>query len=55
LVSHLYAKTDPMLRRAAERNVLAHLIKLDAEGKVSREGNIWRINARHLQNQNAEV
>jgi glyoxylase-like metal-dependent hydrolase (beta-lactamase superfamily II) len=55
LVSHLYAKTDPMLRRAAERNVLAHLIKLDTEGKVSREGNTWRISARHPQKQNAEV
>jgi glyoxylase-like metal-dependent hydrolase (beta-lactamase superfamily II) len=55
LVSHLYAKTDPMLRRAAERNVLAHLIKLDAEGRASREGNTWRISARQSQKRNAEV
>jgi hypothetical protein len=55
LVSRLYAKTDPMLRRAAERNVLAHLIKLDAEGRVTRQGNTWRINAQRAEKQNVEV
>jgi glyoxylase-like metal-dependent hydrolase (beta-lactamase superfamily II) len=55
LVSRLYAKTDPMLRRAAERNVLAHLIKLDAEGRVSREGNTWRISALPSQKHEAAV
>jgi hypothetical protein len=27
---------------AAERNVLAHLLKLQDEGKVAREGEMWR-------------
>ena len=31
----LYSQVHPRLRRAAERNVLAHLLKMEAEGKVS--------------------
>lgn len=42
LMDRLYAKLDPVLRRAAERNVLAHLIKLEAEGFVTRDGDLWR-------------
>ena len=38
----LYSQTHPRLLRAAERNVLAHLLKLDAEGKVIRDGELWR-------------
>lgn len=38
----LYAQLDPRLRRAAERNVLAHLLKLEAEGKAMRDGEVWR-------------
>ncbi|MGH7154606.1 MAG: MBL fold metallo-hydrolase [Acetobacteraceae bacterium] len=38
----LYSQTHPRLQRAAERNVLAHLLKLEAEGKVMRDGEIWR-------------
>jgi glyoxylase-like metal-dependent hydrolase (beta-lactamase superfamily II) len=39
----LYSQTHPRLQRAAERNVLAHLLKLDEEGKVVREGEYWRV------------
>jgi glyoxylase-like metal-dependent hydrolase (beta-lactamase superfamily II) len=42
LMDRLYGKLDPMLRRAAERNVLAHLIKMEAEGLVAREDDVWR-------------
>lgn len=38
----LYSQTHPRLQRAAERNVLAHLLKLEAEGKVTRDGEMWR-------------
>jgi len=41
LMEQLYSKLNPTLRRAAERNVFAHLLKLEAEGKVRREGEIW--------------
>jgi glyoxylase-like metal-dependent hydrolase (beta-lactamase superfamily II) len=41
LMDRLYSKLDPRLRRAAERNVLAHLIKMEADGLVTRDGNIW--------------
>jgi glyoxylase-like metal-dependent hydrolase (beta-lactamase superfamily II) len=37
----LYSQTHPRLRRAAERNVLSHLLKLEAEGKVTRDGELW--------------
>ncbi len=42
LMSELYSQVDPRLRRAAERNVLAHLLKLEQEGRVTREGDLWR-------------
>ena len=42
LVDALYSQTDPMLRRAAGRNVLAHLIKLEREGRVRRSGDRWQ-------------
>jgi glyoxylase-like metal-dependent hydrolase (beta-lactamase superfamily II) len=42
LMDALYSAVHPRLRRAAERNVLAHLLKLEAEGKVLREGELWR-------------
>ncbi len=38
----LYAKLDPTLSRAAERNVLSHLDKLAAEGRVEQIGELWR-------------
>lgn len=37
----LYSKTDPVLQAAAERNVMAHLAKLQAEGKVSQDDELW--------------
>ncbi len=42
IMNALYAQVDPRLRRAAERNVLAHLLKLEAEGRVRRDGERWR-------------
>lgn len=41
LAARLYAKTDPMLKIAAERNVLAHLLKLRAEVQAVEHGGIW--------------
>jgi glyoxylase-like metal-dependent hydrolase (beta-lactamase superfamily II) len=43
LRERLYSQTDPRLRRAAERNVLAHLLKLQAEGKVRQDGALWAL------------
>jgi glyoxylase-like metal-dependent hydrolase (beta-lactamase superfamily II) len=42
LMDTLYSQVNPRLRRAAERNVLAHLLKMEVEGKVAREGETWR-------------
>lgn len=42
LTDELYSQTHPMLRLAAERNVLAHLIKLEREGAASRDGDLWQ-------------
>jgi glyoxylase-like metal-dependent hydrolase (beta-lactamase superfamily II) len=42
LMDSLYSQVNPRLRRAAERNVLAHLMKLETEGKVTRDGELWR-------------
>jgi glyoxylase-like metal-dependent hydrolase (beta-lactamase superfamily II) len=36
--ANLYQKTHPVLKRAAERNVLSHLSKLVAEGRVREDG-----------------
>lgn len=42
LMDTIYSQVHPRLRRAAERNVLAHLMKLESEGKVVHEGELWR-------------
>jgi glyoxylase-like metal-dependent hydrolase (beta-lactamase superfamily II) len=42
LVDALYSKIDPILKMAAERNVLAHLMKLQSEGRVTRRGDDWQ-------------
>jgi glyoxylase-like metal-dependent hydrolase (beta-lactamase superfamily II) len=42
LVERVYPNLDARLRRPAERNVLAHLLKLEAEGRVFRDGDRWR-------------
>jgi glyoxylase-like metal-dependent hydrolase (beta-lactamase superfamily II) len=43
LVDRLYSKPHPQLRRAAERNVFAHLLKMEDEGLVQRDGDCWRL------------
>lgn len=42
LAAALYAKDNPVLQRAAERNVAAHLRKLADEGRVAAELEVWR-------------
>ncbi|MFO1027064.1 MAG: MBL fold metallo-hydrolase [Acetobacteraceae bacterium] len=42
IMNALYSQINPRLRRAAERNVLAHLLKLEVDGKAVREGELWR-------------
>ena len=42
LMDTLYSQVNPRLRSAAERNVLAHLLKMEIEGKVARDGETWR-------------
>lgn len=41
LVDRLYSQTHPWLRQAAERNVLAHLIKLRSEGRAMQLEQSW--------------
>ena len=42
LMDRLYSQVDERLRKAAERNVIAHLLKLESEGRAVRDGEIWR-------------
>jgi glyoxylase-like metal-dependent hydrolase (beta-lactamase superfamily II) len=42
LVDQMYATADPWLRHAAERNVAAHLLKLQAEGLATQIGECWQ-------------
>jgi glyoxylase-like metal-dependent hydrolase (beta-lactamase superfamily II) len=42
LVAPVYGPLDPRLVAAAGRSLLAHLIKLEAEGAARREGEAWR-------------
>ncbi len=42
LMDALYSQIDPRLRRAAERNVIAHLLKMEIEGKAVLDGELWR-------------
>ncbi len=42
LVDILYAPVNPRLRAAAERNVLAHLLKLQSEGRAEPHDGAWR-------------
>jgi glyoxylase-like metal-dependent hydrolase (beta-lactamase superfamily II) len=41
LVNRLYSQTHPWLRQAAERNVTAHLLKLQLEGRAEQQGDAW--------------
>jgi hydroxyacylglutathione hydrolase len=43
IVERLYADTDPRLHGAAGRSILAHLQKLEREGRVARHGDVWRL------------
>ena len=43
MVAKLYADVDQRLHKAAARSVLAHLIKLEHEGRVMREAGIYRL------------
>ncbi len=43
LAGAIYPDLAPTLRAAAERNVLAHLLKLEAEGRAARGEDGWRI------------
>lgn len=42
LVARAYADTPHDLWPYAERSLLAHLIKLESEGRAAREGELWR-------------
>ena len=43
MVEHMYADIDKRLHPAASRSVLAHLIQLEAEGRVRRDGPSYRL------------
>ncbi|HEX9412676.1 MAG TPA: MBL fold metallo-hydrolase, partial [Ktedonobacterales bacterium] len=47
LVAAIYADVDPALHPVAARSVLAHLLKLEREGRVAREAmgteEVWRL------------
>ena len=45
MVPMLYRETDPGLYPAAARSVLAHLLDLEARGRVARSGENWRLAA----------
>ena len=42
IMEALYKQLNPKLKKAAERSVLAHLLKLEAEGKAIRDGELGR-------------
>ena len=44
LVPHVYDEVDPRLHRLASRSLLAHLLKLEAEGRAAQEGERWTAN-----------
>lgn len=43
MVSSMYVGLDPRLEKAAGASVLAHLLDLDARGRVAAEGQAWRL------------
>jgi glyoxylase-like metal-dependent hydrolase (beta-lactamase superfamily II) len=45
MVEQMYAAIDPRLWPAAGRSVLAHLIDLEARGRVRRAGDEWQVTA----------
>jgi glyoxylase-like metal-dependent hydrolase (beta-lactamase superfamily II) len=42
LVASIYAAVDPRVHPVAAQQVHGHLVKLEAEGKVARQGEAWR-------------
>jgi glyoxylase-like metal-dependent hydrolase (beta-lactamase superfamily II) len=42
IASRIYVGLDPSLERAAVDTVLAHLVKLESEGRVEKRGEIWQ-------------
>ena len=47
IVEHIYVDVDPMLHPVAARSVEAHLIKLEREGRVRRQGEKWTLQGDH--------
>ena len=45
LVIQVYDEVDPSLHRIAERSLLAHLLRLESDGRASRRGARWRARA----------
>lgn len=45
MVEQMYAAVDKRLWPAAGRSVLAHLIDLEARGRVARDGDVWELAA----------
>ena len=43
LVSRVYTRLKPVLERLARESLLAHLVKLEGEGRARREGEVWHI------------
>jgi glyoxylase-like metal-dependent hydrolase (beta-lactamase superfamily II) len=43
LVSAVYDEIDPAIHRLAERSLLAHLQKLEEDGRVAVNGDLWRL------------
>lgn len=43
LVEGIYTDVDPRLHPAAALSVTAHLLKLEREGRVERDGELWRL------------
>jgi len=44
LVGYVYDEVDSRLHRVAERSLLAHLLKLEEEGRATRNEDRWRMN-----------
>ena len=42
LVKDVYDDVDPRLHRIAKASLEAHLIKLQADGKVGSKANVWK-------------
>lgn len=42
IAARIYEQLDPALVTMAHQSVLAHLVKLEAEGRAARDGDAWR-------------